>query len=128
MKPPDKVNLAPADRSLARELAERGPGGMDYLELRSRGLLPMADHLVAAGQARRLAQGRVVGTDAFATFAAMLAETLRHREELHIRDLADRFDLSRGAARALLTALVEEGLLENHGPTVYGLAEAERKR
>ena len=101
---------------------------MDYLELRSRGLLPMAERLIAAGQARRLAQGRVVGAASFAAFARTLEETLREREELHIRELADTFSLSRGAALALLDALVDDALLEHRGPTVYALREAGRRR
>ena len=101
---------------------------MDYLELRSRGLLPMAERLVAAGKALRLARGRVVGTEAFAAFARGMEETLLHRGELHIREIADTFSLSRGAARALVSALLDEGRLENRGPTVYALAGSGRRR
>ncbi len=135
--------LSPAERTLQRELDERGPGGMDYLEQRRRRLIPIGDSLVAHGMARRLAAGRLVTTGALdharrALLGRLEAQgAVQHSAgergpspasgELHLREIARLLSVSRGAARAVADALIEEGVLEERGPTVVAACSTARR-
>ncbi len=123
--PPNSVNagLSPAERALQRELEERGPGGVDYLEQRRRNLTEIGDSLVARGVARRLAAGRLVAAEAVARGRRAVERGLAEGTgELHVREVARLLGVSRGAARALADALIEDGVLEERGPTVVAAA------
>lgn len=119
----DAPPLSPAERALFRELDERGPGGMDHLEQRARGLTSPAEGLVRRGYGRQLRNGRVASVSAVTRAWRRLHGALREQGEIHIRDVARLLEISRGAGTALMEAFVHDGALVERGPTVFALPE-----
>jgi hypothetical protein len=120
-----EIHLSPAERSLLVELDQRGAAGMDHLELKRRRTVDIAAGLVEKGYLTMTAHGRVVRPDALATFKSELQSALRTAGELHHREVARRFGLSRGCVRDLLAILLAEGAVVERGPTVVAMAGSE---
>jgi predicted transcriptional regulator of viral defense system len=117
------MHISPAERALLVELDGRGVGGMDYLELKRRRTVDIAERLVEKGYLTATAHGRVVSPSAVTEFKKELHTILSNAGELHHREVARIFGLSRGAVRDLLALLVAEGVLIERGPTVVALSE-----
>ena len=101
---------------------------MDYLELKRRRTVDIAERLVEKGYLTATAHGRVVSPSAVTEFKKELHTILSNAGlsnagELHHREVARIFGLSRGAVRDLLALLVAEGVLIERGPTVVALSE-----
>jgi predicted transcriptional regulator of viral defense system len=95
---------------------------MDHLELKRRRIVDIAGQLVEKGFLTATAHGRVVRPEALDTFSTELQSALRTAGELHHREVARMFGLSRGCVRDLLAILVDEGTVVERGPTVVAMA------
>jgi predicted transcriptional regulator of viral defense system len=95
---------------------------MDYLELKRRRTVDIAERLAEKGYITATAHGRIVSPSAVNEFKTELYAKLGNAGELHHRDVARIFGLSRGAVRDLLALLVAEGVLIERGPTVVAMS------
>ena len=108
------AGLSPAARSLLRTLDQDGTripaDGPSILELRGLRQDTILEELVERGLALVSDRGHVVSSDALGRLAVWLARE-KGTAAFDVPTVADEWAVSRGRCKALLSALVREGVL-----------------